>query len=190
LDNNDLLRRLRYALSLDDSRTVNLIKLGGGEANADLACRWRLKDDDPQFRACDTDTVNQFLAGLIIDKRGPAPQAENRSVKKNLHKKQSGSESRASGDSTSQNDDPGSRATLDNNTVLKQLRIALSLRSDNVHDLLRAGGSRLSATEVSAFFRKPDARNYRRCGDQVLRQFINGLAAQREKSSPSGKGNV
>jgi len=72
---------------------------------------------------------------------------------------------------------------MDNNIVLKQLRIALSLRSDDVLTILRAGGSAMSASEASALFRKPDARNYRQCGDQVLRQFISGLVKRREQQS-------
>jgi len=39
----------------------------------------------------------------------------------------------------------------------------------------------MSASEASALFRKPDARNYRECGDQVLRQFIAGLVKRREQ---------
>jgi len=69
---------------------------------------------------------------------------------------------------------------LDNNVVLKQLRIALSLRSDDLHATLKAGGSSMSPSEAGALFRKPDARNYRQCGDQVLRQFIAGLVEQRQ----------
>jgi uncharacterized protein YehS (DUF1456 family) len=29
--------------------------------------------------------------------------------------------------------------------------------------------------ELSAFFRKPDHKNYRECKDQVLRNFLKGL---------------
>jgi len=72
---------------------------------------------------------------------------------------------------------------MDNNVVLKQLRIALSLRSDDIHAILKSGGSAMSVSEAGALFRRPDARNYRQCGDQVLRQFISGLIKRREQNS-------
>jgi len=69
---------------------------------------------------------------------------------------------------------------IDNNEVLKRLRIALSLKADEVGALINAGGGKLGKSEVNALFRNPSARNYRRCGDQVLRWFLTGLAKKRD----------
>ena len=62
-----------------------------------------------------------------------------------------------------------------NNDILKKLRIALKLKDTDILEILKLSGMELSATELSAFFRKPDQRNYKVCGDQVLRRFLDGL---------------
>jgi len=53
------------------------------------------------------------------------------------------------------------------------------LRTEAVQAAVMAGGGELSKSEINALFRRPDARNYRVCGDQVLRWFLSGLARQR-----------
>ena len=167
MDNNDLLRRLRYALSIDDAETARLIKLGGGQATKSDASAWRAKENDDDFRVCDVDTVSCFLTGLITDRRGPPPGSAN---KKNTEGRSQQPPPKAD----------NQLGVMDNNTVLKQLRIALSFRSEDIHEILKAGGCQLTASEIGAFFRKPDARNYRTCGDQTVRQFINGLTQRRD----------
>jgi len=162
VDTNDLNRRIRYALSLDDADTQALLKLGGYPPVA-LAqiVGWRSKDTDAGFEACPDESVIALLDGLILDRRGPRspPVVPSEPLKASAV--------------------VNTPVKLDNNTVLKQLRIALSLRTEDVHSLISAGGGRLGKTEVSAFFRKPSARNYRRCGDQVMRCFLAGVASQR-----------
>jgi len=162
MDNNDLLRRLRYALRCDDAETSRIVQLGGGSASTQLAGKWRIKEGEEGFMECQDANILEFLRGLIIEKRGP--REEDKPSPWPQAKKTVPVEA------------------LDNNVVLKQLRIALSLRSDDVHAILKAGGSALSASEAGALFRKPDARNYRTCGDQVLRQFIAGLVKRREQT--------
>ncbi len=179
LDNNDLLRRLRYALSCDDAQTAKLIQLGGGQATAAKAASWRVKDTDPQFAPCSAATISSFLDGLILEKRGPKEEKAPSPWPSRTKNKQTAPAAADAGGSESGRAQP---EQMDNNVVLKQLRIALSLRSNNVHEILKAGGSAMSESEASALFRKPDARNYRQCGDQVLRQFIAGLVEQRKKT--------
>ncbi len=62
-----------------------------------------------------------------------------------------------------------------NNDILKKLRIALKLKDTDILEILKLTGLELSATELGAFFRTPDHRNYKECGDQVLRRFLDGL---------------
>lgn len=188
MDNNDLLRRLRYALRCDDSETSRLIKLGGGVTSTALAARLRAKETEPEFTACGSEVVAQFLDGLILENRGPreAPAASpwpDRSKTKPAPPAVPEPPALPTDSSTADNADAKDVVQMNNNIVLKQLRIALSLRSDDIHNILKSGGSALSASEAGALFRKPDARNYRQCGDQVLRQFIAGLVKRREQES-------
>lgn len=65
--------------------------------------------------------------------------------------------------------------SMTNNDILKKLRIALHLRNDQIVEILQLVNFRMSASELSAFFRNEDHPNYKPCGDQVLRNFLNGL---------------
>lgn len=68
---------------------------------------------------------------------------------------------------------------LTNNDILKKLKIALSLKGEDVARLMGLGGAKISETEIEALFRKPDDRRYREAGDQILRQFLDGLIVER-----------
>ena len=64
---------------------------------------------------------------------------------------------------------------MTNNDILKKLRVALKLRDDDVIHILKLVGFNLSKSELSALYRKDDHPNYKECGDQLLRNFLNGL---------------
>ena len=64
---------------------------------------------------------------------------------------------------------------MSNNDIMKKLRVALQLRDDDIIHILTLVDFRISKTELSAFFRSEDHPNFKPCGDQVLRNFLNGL---------------
>lgn len=64
---------------------------------------------------------------------------------------------------------------MTNNDIFKKLRVALQLRDDQIAEILLLVDFRISTAELGAFFRKEDHPNYMECGDQVLRNFLNGL---------------
>ncbi len=64
---------------------------------------------------------------------------------------------------------------MDNNDVFKKLRVALSLRDDEIIEILKLVDFRVSKSELGAFFRKEGHPNYKNCEDQILRNFLNGL---------------
>ncbi len=168
MDNNEFNRRIRYALRLDDAETVRLIQMGGQWVSLEQAASFRCKDDEPDFLACPDDVLLALLDGLVLDRRGPPPE---RTTTPDASKTNAGTRQEA----------VGTVPAVNNNLVLKQLRIALALRSDDIYTLMVAGGGKVGKTEVGAFFRSPEARNYRRCGDQAVRWFLSGLAAQRKQ---------
>lgn len=165
MDINDLNRRVRYAFSLDDADVLSALQLAKYEAPAESVTAWRLKEGDEGFQPCPAAALYALLDGLIVQRRGAREpsQANQRDTEANT---------RANIDSPED--------AIDNNEVLKRLRIALSLKTDEVGDLITQGGGKLGRSEVNALFRKPSARNYRRCGDQVLRWFLSGLAKNRQ----------
>jgi uncharacterized protein YehS (DUF1456 family) len=64
---------------------------------------------------------------------------------------------------------------LSNNDIFKKLRVALQLRDDEIVKILDLVDFRISKSELGAFFRKEGHPKYMECGDQILRNFLNGL---------------
>lgn len=64
---------------------------------------------------------------------------------------------------------------MTNNDIFKKLRVALMLRDDQIIEILELVDFRISKSELGAFFRDEKHPNYMECGDQVLRNFLNGL---------------
>jgi len=146
VNNNDVLRRLRYAFDFSDDRMIALFALADHKASRAEISSWLKKEEDPDYRRCDDRLLATFLNGFINHKRGkregPQPEPEQR---------------------------------LNNNLILRKLKIALNLKDDDILDILSLAGQKLSKHELSAFFRKPGHRHYRECQDQVLRNFLKGL---------------
>jgi hypothetical protein len=64
---------------------------------------------------------------------------------------------------------------MNNNDIFKKLRVALQLRDDQIVEIMQLVDFRISTAEIGAFFRNADHPKYMECGDQVLRNFLNGL---------------
>lgn len=64
---------------------------------------------------------------------------------------------------------------MTNNDILKKLRVALQLKDEDIVKILSLVDFRITTTELGAIFRKEDHPNYKECGDQLLRNFLNGL---------------
>ena len=67
---------------------------------------------------------------------------------------------------------------MTNNEILKKLRVALELKDTDIIEILKLADFEISKSEVSALFRNPDHRNYKVCGDQIMRNFLNGLISR------------
>ncbi len=146
MNNNDILRRIRYTFDFGDSKMMAVFGLAGPEISRAQISDWLKKEDDPDYRKCSDQQLATFLNGLIIDKRGkkdgPQPEPETH---------------------------------LSNNIIFRKLRIALNLQAEDVLKLVNRGDFRISKHELSAFFRKPGHKHYRECKDQVLRNFLKGM---------------
>jgi len=149
MTNNDILRRIRYAFDFSDSKMIALFGLADVVVTREQISAWLKKDDDPALQELGGCELAVFLNGLINDKRG----------------KREGPQ-------------PEPEKRLNNNIVFKKLNIALSLKDNDVVKVLSTAGLWFSKHELSAFFRKPDHKHYRMCKDQVLRNFLSGLALQ------------
>ncbi len=157
MTNNDILRRIRYTFDFSDSKMIAIWASAGMEVERSVVSDWLKSDDDPALQKCNDLSFATFLNGLINDLRG----------------KQEGPQ-------------PVAEKRLNNNIIIRKLKIALNLQADELLELINQADLRLSKHELSAFFRKPGHKHYRSCHDQVLRNFLNGIQQKyRAQSSAS-----
>jgi uncharacterized protein YehS (DUF1456 family) len=146
--NNDVLRRVRYALELKDQAMIEIFALSDAEVSRDELLTLLKKDNEADFVALDNKLLAQFLDGLIIYRRGKLENQVEPSKKPE---------------------------PLTNNTILKKLRIALEFKEEDMLSTLKLADFELSKGELSSFFRQKSHKHHRECGDQILRNFLQGL---------------
>jgi len=78
---------------------------------------------------------------------------------------------------------------LTNNDILKKLRVALELRDDQVIEILKLVDFNVTKSEINALYRNPDHPKYMECGDQLLRNFLNGLVIYKRGPMPKKSEN-
>ena len=144
MKNNDIIKRLRFILSMNDTAIFDVFSLAGCEEKRSYIRCWFLKEEHPEFKSCPDKYLMAFLDGLIVKKRG----ALKKTTQDNL---------------------------LNNNLILKKLKIIFKLNSDDIINILSLESYEVSNHELSAFFRRPEHKNYRLCKDQIIRKFLNGL---------------
>lgn len=76
---------------------------------------------------------------------------------------------------------------LSNNDILKKLRVALQLRNDDIIDILKLVDFDISKGALGDLFRNEDHPGYVEAGDQVLRNFLNGLIIYKRGQLPEPK---
>jgi uncharacterized protein YehS (DUF1456 family) len=79
---------------------------------------------------------------------------------------------------------------MTNNDILKKLRVALSLKNDDIIEILKLVDFDISKGALGDFFRNPDHPGYVEAGDQVLRYFLNGLIIYKRGTLAEPKKNV
>ena len=77
---------------------------------------------------------------------------------------------------------PEPERVLNNNMVLRKLKIALNLQADDLIEILKLNEFTLSKHELSALFRRPEHKNYRECQDQLLRNVLDGMEKHYRKN--------
>ena len=147
MTNNDVLRSVRYMLDLNDAKVVSILALAESEVSEAEVHSFLKKEDEAGFRPCPDVVMGYFLNGLIFLRRGKSEDAPAPSIERKMT----------------------------NNVILKKLRIAFELKTTDITDLLKSADFAVGQSEIGAIFRKPGHKNYRECGDQILRNFLKGL---------------
>ena len=150
MNHNDRLTRLRYALDIKDQDMVELFKLGGVTVTREeyLEMLKKIDDDNNYERMLKDEEFDRFLNGLVISQRGVRKDHEP------IFELRQGNA---------------------NNIMLKRIKIALSLTTDDMLSIWHDEGITISKGELSAFLRKEGHKNYKTCGDNFTRNFLKGL---------------
>ncbi|MBA1201373.1 DUF1456 family protein [Pseudomonas capeferrum] len=148
MNHNDVLRSLRYMLKVNDAQMAEIIGLSGLKIAATEVAHYVKKEEEAGFVRCPDRVMAHFLDGLVIYRRGRDDSRPPQPIE----------------------------VPVSNNTILKKLRVAFELKEEDLHTILKAADFPVSKPELSALFRKVGHENYRPCGDQLLRNFLKGLA--------------
>ncbi len=76
---------------------------------------------------------------------------------------------------------------LTNNDIFKKLRVAHKLRDDDIVAILKLADFQVTKSEINALFRNEDHPKFMECGDQILRNFLNGLIIHLRGPMPKKK---
>jgi uncharacterized protein YehS (DUF1456 family) len=158
MNTNDVLKRVRFAVRMSDAAMLEALSTGGSQTSREELDSYFLKEEEDGYALCPRDALEALLDGMIAKKRGvreSTPGAQSTQV-------------------PSTRDDAS--APLDNNMILKKLRIAFELKEEDLLAAMKLGGMDVSKNELSALFRRKDQKNYKECMDQFLRNFLAGLA--------------
>lgn len=157
MNNNDILRRVRYALDISNPGMIDIFKLAGCTLELPTLLKLLKKEEEEEFISCSNPLLSFFLDGLIMHKRGKRESAGEQAPKPD--------------------------ASLNNNAILKKLRIALDFKEDDMLATMKLAGVVISRSELSALFRNKGHKHYKECGDQFLRNFLNGLTVRFRETS-------
>ncbi|MEE3650081.1 MULTISPECIES: DUF1456 family protein [unclassified Brenneria] len=152
--NNDVLRSVRYTLNLNNEQLIGILALMDVSITPQKIAGFVKKEEEEGYQPCPDILMGAFLDGLIIHKRG---KDDSRPAPKVERK-------------------------ITNNIILKKLRVAFALKTTDIQEILQSQDFRLSQPELTAMLRAPEHKNYRPCGDQVLRYFLKGLAVRLRQS--------
>lgn len=70
ITNNDIMKKLRVALSLRDTDIVAILRLADFEITETELSAFFRREDHPHYRECGDQIVRRFLDGLIVRNRG------------------------------------------------------------------------------------------------------------------------
>lgn len=148
MDNNEILARIQTIFGYDTDKLIAIFALAEHEVTAEQLDAWFSNEyeEDSNYVHLEDTEFSIFLNGLITEKRG----------------KKDGPL-------------PKPEDYLTNNIILKKLRIALDLKTEDILEILELAEMPISKYELSAFFRREDHKNYRNCKNNIFRAFLDGV---------------
>lgn len=156
MNNNDIMRRFRYALDISDKEVINAFKESGHIIDKEGVLNLLKKEEEEGFVKCNNRILGLFFDGVIVQKRGRQEVKPGETPKKPA---------------------PMSSSNV-NNQILKKIKIALNLKTEDMVAIWELADIYISNSDLTALFRKKGQKNYKECLDKFLRTFLKGLAVK------------
>ena len=144
---NDILFKIKTALSLDDKMIIDAYALVGHEMSQDRLTNILKRHQDRGYAEATYEELGLFLDGLVVLKRG-----ESSTLK-----------------------DEDEVVELTNNLILKKLRVALELKEPQLLILFGLADVTITKRQIGSLFRKEGGKNFKPCSDELLFSFLEGL---------------
>ncbi len=144
---NDILHRIQTALHLSPEEMTTIFALEAMPMEPAHLKAITAKVGSEGAEVCSYEELGTFLDALIHHKRG-----------------------------TITNPPPAdAEIVLDNNLILKKLRIALQLKDPEILIIFGLADRDMSLSQIKDLFRNPAHPKYRSCSDAILNDFLIGL---------------
>lgn len=135
-------------LNISNAKIAEILQLGGYKpTREDLELIFKNIEEDEEKEDVSDLIMAHFMDGIVYFKRGKSDQHPPRPIE----------------------------LPVTNNDVLKKMRVAFKLRESDIGVIIKNAGFSVTSVELSALFRDKSHRNFRPCGDQLLRYFLRGL---------------
>lgn len=144
---NEILYRIQKALSLTTEEMLKAYELEEYTMDEKHLKSLLKRRQEKDFVPATFEELGVFLDGLITLKRG------------------------ASSNKTGEDE----AVELNNNLILKKLRIALNLKEPETEIIFGLADVTLSKQQLSSLFRKEGHKNFKPCSDELLMAFLYGL---------------
>lgn len=147
MQTNDILFKLKTALSLENEKIIEAYKLADFEMSEERLANIMKRRQDKGFEEATFEELGVFLDGLVLLKRGPSDKVANE-------------------------DDV---LELTNNLILKKVRVAMELKEAELVILFALAEVELTKRQIGSLFRKEGGKNFKACSDELLNAFLEGL---------------
>ena len=144
---NDILYKIKTALSLDNETILEIYKLVEYEMSEEHLINILKKHQDKDYEDATYEELGLFLDGLVILKRGPSDKVQ----------------------------DEDTVIELTNNLILKKIRVAMELKESELVILFALAEVTLTKRQIGSLFRKEGTKNFKACSDELLMAFLDGL---------------
>ena len=147
--NNDVLRRIRNTFLYNDAQIVAIFAQAEHAVSMEQAANWLENNNKPDYQFIPDPDLAAFLNGFINFKRG----------------KKDGPQAKP-------------EEELNPNIIFRKLKIAFNLQAEDVLAILATEDLELTKRELSAFFRNPDHKHYKKCHEAICWAFVKSLKAK------------